>query len=143
MLRKLILVSVVLAALLGAGFGFASKDNVLLSHSIARYHNAMTAGEYDRAYTLANQMAADGYIPARAFLATLYENGQGVIQNMDIAVEQYKLAAMANDVSAQVYLAGLYMRGVGVGVDEKLALHWYAKAAANGHSTAKFKLALR
>jgi len=142
-LRKLILVFVVFTALLGAGYGFASKDDVLLSRSIARYHTALDVKDYDRAYTLANQMAADDYIPARTFLAALYEHGHGVTQNMNIAVEQYKLAAMGNDASAQVYLAGMYLRGHGVEVNEKMAKYWYAKAAANGHSKAEFKLALR
>ena len=143
MLRKLILICMACAALLGAGVGFASKDDVLLSRNIARYHAAIASGDYDRAHTLANQMAMDDYISARTFLAGLYENGHGVIQNMDIAVEQYKLAAMGNDASAQVYLAGMYMRGHGVEASEKMAKHWHAKAVANGHIGPEFKLALR
>ena len=143
MLRKLIIICAVFASLLGIGFGVATKDDVLLSWKIANYHTAMAAGEYERAHTIANQMAVNDYIPARTFLAGLYENGQGVIQNLDIAVEQYKLAAMGNDVTAQVYLAGMYVSGHGVEASEQLAKHWYAKAAYNGHTTTQFKLASR
>ncbi len=143
MLKNLIITCIVFAALLGAGVGFASKDDVLLSRSISHYHAAMEVKNYDRAHKLANKMAVDGYIPARTFLAWLYENGLGVDQNMDIAVEQYQLAAMGNDVPAQVYLAGMYASGHGIEVSEKLAKHWYAKAAFSGHVTPQFKLASR
>lgn len=140
MFKKLILSLVVLAALVGAGVGLAYKDDVSLARSIAKYHTALDGADYMTAYTLANQMATDGYMPAHGFLAGLYENGTGVKQNTDIAVEQYKLAAIAGVGEAQVHLAGLYMSGVGVEKSEQLAIHWYEKAAAKGDPKAQFEL---
>lgn len=140
MFRKFILSIAVLVALIGAGFGLAYKDEASTALRTAKYHSAMDAGDYASAYTLANQMAADGYMPAHGFLAGLYENGTGVTQNMTIAVAQYKLAATAGDAPAQMHLAGLYMRGIGVKRNEKLAVHWYEKSAKNGSPTAQFEL---
>jgi len=140
MLKKLILSVIVISALIGAGFGFAYKDDVSLANSINKYHAAMDGKDYAGAYTLANRMAADGYLPAHTFLAGLYENGTGVLQNIDIAVEQYKLAATAGDVTAQTYLAGLYLSGVGVQKDAILAAHWLEKAAVKNSAKAQFEL---
>lgn len=140
MLKKLLLSVVVIAVLVGAGFGLAYKDNATLAMSISKYHAAIKAKDYPTAFTLANQMAVDGYMPAHGFLAGLYENGAGVQQNMDIAVEQYILAATSGDVPAQLHLAGLYLNGVGLEKDTKRAAHWLEKAAAQNAPKAQYEL---
>ena len=140
MLRKLVVLVVALGVLIGAGVGLAYRDDVLLTQHIAQYHSAVDAGDYANAYTLANQMATNGYMPAHGFLAGLYENGTGVKRNMVIAVEQYKLAAMSGDPAAQIHLASLYLNGNGIEKNEKLAVHWYEKSAAQNDPNAQYEL---
>ncbi len=140
MLKKMILLGIVLIALLGAGTALVYKREASLTLRIKQYHSAVSAQDFETAYNLANQLAADGYLPAHGFLAMLYENGTGVIQNMDIAVAQYKLAAMSGDAAAQTHLAGLYLSGKGVEESQTMAVHWYEKAAAQNHPEAQYEL---
>ncbi len=140
MFRKLILSFIVFAALFGVGFGLAQKNEMLLARRIALYETALANNDFEQAYTRANQLAADGHMPAHGLLAQLYENGTGVAQNMTIALEQYKLASMSGDAQAQTNLARLYLSEEGGEKNIKLAVHWLEKAAAQNNAAAQYEL---
>ena len=140
MLRKIILSFVVIAALIGAGIGFAYKDSVTLVLQMRAYHTKFDAGQYEQAYMIVDKLAQQGHENANYFIGVHYEGGHGVAQNMDMAIEHYKLAASAEYNWAQAHLGSLYMLGEGVEIDEKRAVYWLEKAAANDFPHAQYLL---
>lgn len=74
-------------------------------------------------------------------LATRYEYGDGIAQNVRFAAKYYRLAAESGLVDAQLVMAKLCLIGKGVHQDVEEAAHWYLLAAEQGDSTAQFNLA--
>lgn len=140
MFKKLVLLVILLTALIGAGFAFAYKDSVSLDLRLRSYHTEFDAQQYEKAYRTVNQLAVEGHTNAHYFIGVHHEGGYGVAQNMDIAVTQYKLAAVAEYPWAQAHLASLYVLGKGVEKDEKMAVYWFEKAAANDFPHAQYLL---
>lgn len=68
---------------------------------------------------------------AAFYLATLYETGNGVGQDMTKAVELYRKAADMGYGKAQSYLADIYYEGRGVDKDLVTAVALYQKAREN------------
>lgn len=68
---------------------------------------------------------------AAFYLATLYETGNGVGQDMTKAIELYKKAADMGYGKAQSYLADIYYEGRGVDKDLVTAVSLYQKAQEN------------
>lgn len=68
---------------------------------------------------------------AAFYLATLYETGNGVGQDMTKAVELYRKAADMGYGKAQSYLADIYYEGRGVDKDLVTAVALYQKAQEN------------
>ena len=140
MLKKLGLSVIIIAALIGAGFGFAYKDDANLAIQVREFHSQYDAGNYEQSYNIAAQLADEGHMNAHYFLGLHYENGYAVSRNMQQAVEHYKLAAGAEYPWAQAHLGNLYVRGYGVKKDEKRAAYWFEKAAANDLPHAQYLL---
>lgn len=65
------------------------------------------------------------------YLATLYETGNGVAQNMARAIELYRNASDMGYGKAQSYLADIYYEGRGVDKDLITAVALYQKALEN------------
>ena len=78
------------------------------------------------------QRARAGNAGAMIRLGDLYEQGQGVPQNYDIARQWYEKAADKGFRAAMGRLGELYLRGFGVPKDNVMARHWFEKAAAKG-----------
>lgn len=68
---------------------------------------------------------------AAFYLATLYETGNGVEQNMQKAIELYRSAADMGYGKAQSYLADIYYEGRGTDKDLISAVSLYQKALEN------------
>ena len=67
---------------------------------------------------------------ALAMLGFMYENGFGVPQSYDVAVELYVEAAERGDPTGQYLLGLMYDKGHGVDLDDVLAYKWLSLAAA-------------
>ncbi len=68
---------------------------------------------------------------AAFYLATLYETGNGVDQNMTKAIELYRKSADMNYGKAQSYLGDIYYEGRGTRKDLISAVELYQKALSN------------
>jgi len=87
--------------------------------------------------------AESGDSNAQYILANLYNNGQGVEFDDQLAVEWYKKSAEQNNDLAQYSLGIMYEFGEGdLDQDEQEAKKWYRLAADNGNYFAQNKLGL-
>jgi|SRR5579864_455010 len=91
---------------------------------------AFAHGNYVRAARFLAPMARRENARALAMLGFLYENGFGVPQSYDVAVEYYAGAAERGDPSGQHLLGLMYDKGHGVDRDDVLAYKWLSLAAA-------------
>lgn len=85
--------------------------------------------------------AAQGDLASQFQLATEYDQGLKVPQDIDKAVKWYRAAAEQGDANAQYSMGSLYQAGDGVPQNNQLAITWYRKAAEQDHATAKNNLA--
>ena len=73
----------------------------------------------------------------------MYENGLGVEQDYDTAMELYLKSAERGDIiaaPAMTAVGHLYEEGLGVDPDCGTAEEWYEKAAATGYEAAETAL---
>jgi TPR repeat protein len=82
------------------------------------------------------QAAEDGHLRAQLLLGVLYEDGSGVIQDYEQALEWYRLAASQGDTVAMYRVGSMLRRGVGADKDLIKAYAWCNIAAARGHQDA-------
>lgn len=93
---------------------------------------------HDLAMRYFDTAANKGYLPAvlvMAKYALMHD------KNAEAAVNWFKKAAAANDVSAQLFLAAAYQFGLGVKKNEDVATKYHIDAARNGNATAQLALA--
>ncbi|MCG7496248.1 DnaJ domain-containing protein [Vibrio sp. Of7-15] len=86
------------------------------------------------------QEATNGDVKAQLKLALLFDAGQEVEQNTDLAIKWYTKAAEQNSISAQYNLAQIYENGYGVPQDVEEAIRWFTKSATLGHPPSQFNL---
>jgi uncharacterized protein len=91
---------------------------------------AFARGDYVRAARRLAPIAQRGNPRAMAMLGFMYENGFGVPQSCDTAVELYIGAAEHGDPTGQHLLGLMYDKGHGVDRDDVLAYKWLSLAAA-------------
>ena len=83
------------------------------------------------------QISADaeaGDATAQFILGGMYENGDGVAEDLTLARHWYEKAAAQGFADAQFNLGVMYETGNGVKADYAQARHWYEKAAADRKS---------
>src|SRR4051794_28101623 len=73
--------------------------------------------------------AAAGNAEAQFEMGARYQNGQGVVKNLNEAAKWYRKAADQSDPRAQFNLGICYYMGEGVPVDAVQAVNWFRKAA--------------
>jgi uncharacterized protein len=83
------------------------------------------------------QLAEKGNAEAQLKLAQLYQEGKGVAQNLQEAVNWSRKAAEQGFAQAQFFLGQMYESGKGVTKDIKEATKWIQKAADQGLQAAK------
>ena len=101
---------------------------------------AFLSGDFGTALREFRLLAEQGNVDAQFYLGTMYESGQGVIQDYKEAVEWYRLAAEQGDKSAQLALGNMYDKGQGVIQDSKEAVKWFRLAAEQGSAFAQGSL---
>jgi uncharacterized protein len=83
------------------------------------------------------QLAEKGNAEAQLKLAQMYQEGKGVAQNLQEAVNWSRKAAEQGVAQAQFLLGQMYASGKGVAKDVKEAAKWLQKAADQGLQAAK------
>ena len=96
--------------------------------------------DYDKAIKLYKKGAKQGDADAQYNLGYMYENGDGVERDDNIAAEWYEKAAAQGHAKAQNNLAFLYRKGYGVPQDIDKAIELYEKSARQGCATAQRNL---
>jgi hypothetical protein len=102
---------------------------------------ALDAGDFFLAVKLFAPLAQQGDAEAQFQLASLYDEGEGVIEDEQEALKWYRLAAAQGHASAQAALGAAYAAGRGVAQDHSEAARWDRLAAVQGHAQAQFNLA--
>ncbi|WP_316193358.1 tetratricopeptide repeat protein [Bradyrhizobium sp. SZCCHNRI1029] len=113
-------------AVLALAFGIVAADARPRGDAWA----ALARGEYVRAAAALAPMAQSGHPRAMTALGYMYENGFGVPQSYEAAIELYIGAAERGDPTAQHLLGLSYDKGHGVCQDLVLAYKWLNLAAA-------------
>lgn len=90
-------------------------------------------GNYEDAAREFSVLAHRGDTHAEYYLGLLYEEGQGLEQDFQLARQWYLKAAGKADVDAAFALGRLYSKGLGVAQDLPEAYMWFARAARGGH----------
>lgn len=86
--------------------------------------------------------AKAGQPGAQFYLATKYQQGKDVKQDLSKAFSWYKLAADQGLSSAQLNVGRMLADGIGTKKDEVLARTYFEKAASHGDNRASFNLAM-
>jgi uncharacterized protein len=121
-----------LPLVLSIGIGATSMAQ---ADALTRGNAAYSRGDYIRAVQELSPLARRGNARALGLLGFLYENGFGVPQAYDTAVDFYAQGAVQGDPFAQAMLGLMYDKGHGVPQDFILAYKWLdlAAARAQGH----------
>jgi TPR repeat protein len=108
-----------------------------------QFEDAVSAnlkGDFKTVLQISQAPALKGEAWAQFVMGSLYDNGQGVIQDYVEAVKWYALAAQQGHASAQYNLGYMYLRGQGVTQDLFQGLKWYRLAAQQGHASGQYNL---
>ena len=84
--------------------------------------------------------AESGDVLEQYNLALAYANGDGVMQDYEVAADWYTRAAAQGYIDAQYNLALAYINGEGVKQNYEAAAKWYTKAAEQGDIDAQYAL---
>ncbi|OTG85591.1 hypothetical protein B9T31_10515 [Acinetobacter sp. ANC 4558] len=133
-MKKLLLNTTILFSL----FGVAHADLVQPSSSVSSQ-----AAKY-AVMDLQNlaKAAQAGQPGAQFYLATKYQQGKDVPQDLRKAFAFYKAAADQGLSSAQLNVGRMLADGIGTQKDEVLARKYFEKAASHGDNRASFNLAV-
>ncbi|BBB28146.1 tetratricopeptide repeat protein [Neptunomonas japonica] len=93
-------------------------------------------GHYDNARSIWEALENRGNAQASFNLGILYEDGLGVAQNNQHAIEHYERAAIAGSSKAQYRLGLLYSDGIKTPRNDAKADKWLCAAAAQGDEDA-------
>ncbi|SOD67320.1 tetratricopeptide repeat protein [Alysiella filiformis] len=97
---------------------------------------AYEQGDFATAFAEWTKLSENGNAQAHHNLAMLYENGQGVAENLDLAKQFCQKAAELGLANAQYHLGYMLL-----GSDPKAALDWWEQAAQQGLAEAQHDLA--
>ena len=137
-MKKLIVVSLCLAALWGGAFEAFSAGGAdeLYRQGLEAY----MAQDYGRAFECFSSAAEEGYVYAQHDLGVMYYKGEGVEQDYARAAELYSKATEQGYMYAQSSLALMYYDGEGVDQDYTQAAELFRKAADAGNNEAQIRL---
>jgi len=93
-------------------------------------------GDYDDAFVLFSERAADGDIVAINYIGMHYYLGAGVERDFPEAFKWFERAALAGHPGAQRNLGVMYLRGLGVTPDNHQAYGWLYHAREGGNEGA-------
>lgn len=104
--------------------------------------NAFQNGDYATAVEIWTRLAEQGHENAQINLGYMYDYGQGVKQNSQLAARWYRAAAIQHNAIGQFNLALLISEGKTQPLEGRDALYWLKKSAALGYEGAKRQLEL-
>ena len=110
--------------------------------SIEDAASAYDRGDFSLAERLLRPLAEQGMATAQYNLGMMYDGGQGVPQDDQVALKWYRKAAEQGVATAQFNLGVMYANGRGVPRDAQESVKWYRKAAEQGDAQAQFNLGL-
>lgn len=85
--------------------------------------------------------ANHGNAQAQFQIGSMYQYGQGVVEDYSEAFSWYKRAADQAYAPAEYALGSFYQSGAGVATDYVAGLEWYKRAAERGYAPAEYELA--
>jgi TPR repeat protein len=95
-----------------------------------------------KAAELLKRAATRGEAQAQYLLGLLYQNGSGVEQDLETALNWFLAAAEQQNIEAQFALSGLYLNGTEATRNIDEGMRWLRTAAAEGNVEAQVQLAL-
>lgn len=103
--------------------------------------------DYERGYYSAAKyiwmpLAEQGDARAQHGIGTMFDQGQGVTQDLTEAVKWYRLAAEQGYSLSEYNLGVSYYKGEGVSQDYEEAVKWFRRGAAQNEIRAQFALGL-
>jgi hypothetical protein len=116
-------------------YAVGATARLLLLASMLSISNTLWAGHFEKVYASRSGASLTEW-------GRRYENGEGVVADVDRAIRLYCKAAKLGHADAQYYLGWLYSRGRGVKRDDALAAAWFKKAALQSHPQARNLLQL-
>jgi len=99
--------------------------------------HAYSKGRFEKAYPILQHHAGLGNARAQMYLCRLYQQGDGKLENADLAYQWCKRAAADGLDEAQFELGVMYLEGVGIEQDDDQALEWIFRASLQGHEQAE------
>ncbi len=105
-------------------------------------HQALYAGDLERAFRLFHAMAEGGDAQAQYRMGLIYLQGQGALRDDSNAVDWLRKAAAQDVVEAQVQLGRLYLGRRGRPEQDPAAERWMSLTAEAGNADAQYKLGL-
>ena len=117
------------------------KPKKSLKSAMAKGHAAVKKGHYNEAMKWFKMESKTGNAEALFMLATFYEQGLGVKENIKLAVKIYTKSAKNGHLTAQINLALIYLNGEkGIKKDITKAAALFYKATKQGDIHAKYHL---
>ena len=110
----------------------------MLKHALVAYANR----NYDKAYQRLLPLAQQNIVDAQYYLATLYDDGRGVIASSAMAAYWYRRAAKLGHINAQYNIGVAHASGDGVQQSMIDAVRWWRVAAISGSVNAQFNLGI-
>jgi len=110
----------------------------MLKHALVAYANR----NYDKAYQRLLPLAQQNIVDAQYYLATLYDDGRGVIASSAMAAYWYRRAAKLGHINAQYNIGVAHASGDGVQQSLVDAARWWRVAAISGSVNAQFNLGI-
>jgi len=87
--------------------------------------------------------AENGDVAVQLELARRFREGDGISENLEMAMHWYHKAAEAGNTDAMNDLGSMILNGSGCDANPELAVPWFQKAAELGNAVAQFNLGLR
>ncbi len=100
------------------------------------------AGDYANAFSLFMELAGGGDTRAMFYVGLMYQMGEGVARDVNVAAKWFRRSADQGDDVAQFSLARMYQSGVGVPHAYSEALKWYGASAGQGNADAAYNIGL-
>ena len=110
------------------------------SEVIEAIRKAGAAGSSKAQFGVLLPMAEKGNAAAQYYIAEAYDDGNGVLQDLEAAARWWRRAAGQGLALAQNNLGIALTNGYGVDIDHMEALHWFRKAAEQGLSVAQVNI---
>jgi len=104
----------------------------LANKDISKAANALKAGNYEVAQSIATPLAESGDPDAQLLMGIMAFSGLGVSRDERRALEFYQMAAEQGQAAAMHNLASMHYRGEGVPINFAKAREWNQKAAESG-----------